>query len=206
MPRQAAAKTPTKKAPAKKAAPRRSTALVKTSAAIQAALALEARAIRAKKIYLMRRKGMDWFDIAEELQATEVDCKGLLEEALVSAADAYSDHMKSNLLTLEIDRLNALMASWWDAATEWREIHHFNVDGSVQVDSDGDPIVTRVPPSKDAAAIVRGTIMDRAKLQGLDTVDTTNVTYNTVIVTGNQDDYIKSLQQISEGVHAERTD
>ena len=123
----------------------------------------------AKAALLLRRQGMSMFDIAEELQLPESECREAIKKGMAKAAQLVSDAAKSELLALEVTRLDALQQAVWPAAMS------------------GD---TR---SVDAALKV---INQRAKLLGLEetTVDNRN---QTVVVAGDSKTYLEALRSVA---------
>ena len=161
-------------------APRKKVVSSQTAAEIleaeQSALAVEA--------YLLKQQGWSWWDIAEELHLSEGSAKRLIANGMTKAAEMVGDVSKRMLLVLEVDRLDALMAAHWRAATE-------DVD---RVDNHGNTVSE--PPDVRAAEFVLKTILARAKLEGLEVAESTAAA-STVVVSGNSEEYVAALKLIS---------
>lgn len=165
--------------------------LTSASKANAAALLAEAEDLRAKEAYELRRRGMPWWEIADRLNMSEAAVKNSVTSRIELAADMVGAHMKRQLLVMEVDRLDALMAAHWERATETRTV----------TDAEGNS--RTVFPDLDAAKYVADIVMKRAKLLGLDDMAQVNVTQQTVVVGGTSEEYIAALRLISGGRRVE---
>jgi len=129
--------------------------------------AYESDAQLALRAYQMRVSGSSWWDIAETLGISEGKAASLLAKRIQAAADLVDEGAKRHLLALEIERLDRLQEAMWDRALG------------------GD---TR------AADTVLRIITTRAKILGLDITSSSAVTNNTIVVTGNTEQYIAALE------------
>lgn len=125
------------------------------------------RAALALKAYRMRLKGASWWDIAEECSVTEAAAAHLIDEQMREAVTLVGEAQRSKMLAMEIARLDALQAGIWQTA----------VNGDVQ-----------------AIDRVLKIIAQRAKLLGLEDTTKQDVQINTVVISGNTDEYIRALQ------------
>ena len=121
--------------------------------------------------YQLKKAGHTWDEIATIVgygsgKVAAVETRRYITES----AAIISIEQREEILNLELDRLDALLNAVWNQAME------------------GD---TR---AVDSALKVINT---RAKLLALDTISTSGtVTNNTVVVTGNTEDFIRSLQRV----------
>lgn len=127
----------------------------------------EAENAKALRAYQMRVAGSSWWDIAEALEVTEGQAASLLAQKIQAAAQLVDEGAKRHLLALEVERLDRLQEAMWDRALG------------------GD---TR------AADTVLRIITTRAKILGLDITSSSAVTNNTIVVTGNTEQYIAALE------------
>lgn len=123
----------------------------------------------AKRALRMKRSGMSLFDIAENLQMTEMASNATIRRGLEMAQATIGFAERRELLAIEVDRLDALQFAVWDQAM------------------DGD---TR------AVETVLKIIAQRSRLLGLEQADT-GTTSTTVVVAGNHDAYVAALEQAS---------
>lgn len=124
--------------------------------------------------YQLRMQGMSWEEIANTVgYATGKSASVEVRRYVTDAATRLDKEQREEVLTIELDRLDALLNAVWTPAMS------------------GD---TR---AVDSCLKIIGT---RAKLLALDQLSatTTNVTNNTVVVTGKTEDFIRTLQEIDE--------
>lgn len=133
-----------------------------------------AEADKAYRAYQLHRSGMDWEEVAEKIgYASVMSAQVEVRQYITRAAVQMDNAKKEEVLHLELSRLDALQSAVWDDA----------MGGDTKaVDS------------------VLKIINTRAKLLGLDMVaqNSGNVTNNTVVVTGNTEDFIQSLNLVKE--------
>lgn len=122
----------------------------------------------ARRAFLMRQRGMAIFDIAEELGLTESTTGNLLRNAVQNAARLVSEGARSDLLAMEVTRLDAMQAAAWGAAMQ------------------GD---TR------AIDAILKVIAARAKLLGLEVPAVESVA-QMVVVSNDDGEYLRALKQI----------
>lgn len=135
----------------------------------------ERTSILAKRAYQLRTSGCTLDEVAEQLELPRGSVAGLIRNSMREASDLVSEGAKSELLLLEVSRLDALQRAVWPAAMN------------------GD---TR---SVDTALKV---IAQRAKLLGLEhaVIENTN---NTVVVAGDSAAYIAALRQAADSAFEE---
>lgn len=157
--------------------------LVAVEEASAAAVAAERENTLARQAYDLRQQGWDWFDIAEKLQVPEAQAKRLLSEKIKQAAELFDAGAKTDLLLLEVSRLDRLQRVLWERL----DLVLLGEDASTNT------IVTLVNA-------ILGIVRDRAKLFGLDAAAlTVNVEQvNTVVVPGKSDEYVAALRQLAE--------
>lgn len=115
----------------------------------------------AEQAYRMRMRGMDYRDIAEELQLMPDQVLRYIDSRMKRSANDLSSVEKQGILQLELDRLNKLQDAHWD--------HAMNGD----------------PKSTDAILKIMAL---RAKLLQLDTLDSTATTSNVLVVSGESEE------------------
>jgi hypothetical protein len=125
---------------------------------------------KARLAYEMRQDGKSWFTIAKALGITESAASMSVANAMEKAAAYVSTESKRQMLTLEVDRLDRLQDAYWPQA----------MGGNLR-----------------AADFALRTIMARAKLLQLDVIPETNVTNNTLVVTGSTEEYVAALRAIA---------
>jgi hypothetical protein len=84
---------------------------------VAAADAEEAQMRLAARALELRRSGMSWWDIAEALQLSEAAARKNAAAMVAAARSLVGEATKREQLDMEVDRLDALQAHWWDAAT-----------------------------------------------------------------------------------------
>lgn len=132
-------------------------------------LADEQTARIARAAYLLRQQGMSVFEISEQLKVTEAVIKHGIKLSMAEAARLITDETRSELLAMEVGRLDSLQNAVWPAAMA------------------GD---TR---AVDSALKI---IDKRAKLLGLEE-GFSESTSHTVVVAGDTQSYISALKQIA---------
>lgn len=148
------------------------THLVLADAAVVKADAVEKQAKLARKAHEMRLEGQSWWAIAEELKITEQVASHLVSERIRSAADLYDEGAKRQMLTVELERLDALQSAAWPQA------------------------MTGDTRSIDAVLKV---ITVRTRLLGLDDASGKQVTNNTIVVPGSSVEYVAALKAMTGG-------
>jgi len=148
-------------------------AMSQTNKAIVEAEKRERQTKLAKKAHQLRTEGASWFEIAEELKITENVASSLVADRVRAAAALVDEGAKRQILSLELERLDALQRSIWSTA----------------ITGDARAIDTAL---KIMAA--------RAKLLGLDeAINANQVTNNTIVVPGNPVEYVAALRAMSGG-------
>lgn len=148
-------------------------ALKQTRKAIADAEDRERQAQLAKRAHQLRTEGATWWEIAETLKITEEAASSLVSDRIRAAAALVDEGSKRLILSIELDRLDALQRAVWADAT-----------------------------SGDTRAIETALkVMDRrAKLLGLDgSINANQVTNNTIVVPGNPVEYVAALRAMSGG-------
>jgi len=127
---------------------------------------------QAYQAYQLHLSGKDWEEVAKTIgyssgKSAQVEVRQYITKAAVQMDNAK----REEVLTLELSRLDALQAAVWDAAME---------GDTKAVDS------------------VLKVMSHRAKLLGLELLaqNTGTVTNNTVVVTGNSEEFIQSLKLV----------
>lgn len=150
--------------------------VVKTQKALTAAQKREQKAQLSKKAYQMRMAGIKWWDIAEELQISEAAARKSVAERIEEVSEMVDYYEKREILSLELDRLDALQAALWPEAME----------------------------GKVSAVTAVLSVMDRrAKWLGFaEPQEQQSVTSNTIVIPGNTHEYIAALQQVRKEIEA----
>ena len=125
----------------------------------------------AKEVMNLRTKGMQISDIAAKFQFTEVELSNIINNALSRAADAMADNDKTELLALELMRLDQLQSGLWDQAQS------------------GD---------RQSTETILKIINQRTELLKLAS-DNAGTTHQTVVVQGDSASYIRALNRANEG-------
>lgn len=125
----------------------------------------------ARAAFGMRQRGMDMFEIAEQLQVTEEVVRAGMRITLEKAAELVTDGTRTEALAMELARLDSMQKSLWDDA----------LSGNIR-----------------AVEAVLKIIGQRAKLLGLEAATVENVN-QTVVVAGDSRAYIEALKSISAG-------
>lgn len=147
------------------------TAVAKVSAAQQAADELEARAVLARRALELKNMGKSWYAIAEALGITERAAGMLVKDALAEAAALVDEGHKRTMLAMEINRLDTLQEAVWADA----------IGGDVK-----------------AVETALRIIQTRAKVLGLDSMPTSTVNHNTIVVAGTSEEYVAALRRVVE--------
>jgi len=148
-----------------------SKALARTNKALSEANEAEQRAKLAKKAHDLRLEGQTWWQIAEALKITETAAAGLVSEAIRYAATLVDESAKHQMLTVELNRLDALQRAVWPAAMA------------------GD--------SRSVESVLK-IMTHRSKLLGLEDATTgKQITNNTIVVPGNPAEYVAALQAMT---------
>ena len=127
----------------------------------------------AVRAYKMRRDGMSWWDIAEDLGIPEHAASALVSEKIAAVADLIDIGQRRVLLTMELDRLDQLQRAVWADA----------LGGDTK--------------AVDACLKI---IDKRAKLLGLENATWQQVTNNTIVVQGNTNEYVAALQAVKTDI------
>lgn len=153
--------------------PSTAVALKRTRKAIADAEDRERQAKLAKRAHQLRTEGATWWEIAETLKITEEAASSLVSDRIRAAAALVDEGSKRQILTMELDRLDALQRAIWATALT------------------GD---TR------AIETALKIMNQRSKLLGLDDAMSGNqVTNNTIVVPGNPVEYVAALRAMSGG-------
>lgn len=139
----------------------------------------------ARQAFELRLKGRSWWAIAEELQVTESKARGLLDRAIQVASDLVSAHAKTQILAMELERLDALHEAHWTRATE----------GYSGYDKDGNEV--EIGPDVRAGEFILKVAQQRARLLGLEDANA-GTTHTTVVVGGTSPEYIEALRRIAD--------
>lgn len=137
----------------------------------------------ARRAYELRQAGHDWFSIAEQLQIPEASAKKLISAKLQQAAELYDVGAKTELLMLEVSRLDTLQRVLW---TRLDEASHDDEVGASTIVAYANQILQIV---KQRTALLG---LDAAALQ------VTVEAVNTVVVPGNSEEYVAALRQLAE--------
>lgn len=152
--------------------PRKSTKkdMVAVKKANSAAILMEKQNEQARRALAMRKMGRSWWDISETLGISENQASQLVSVAINEAAALVNEGMKRSLLAMEVERLDDLQAAIWSDA----------IGGDLK-----------------AVETTLKIIQARAKVLGLDNIQTTSVTNNTIVVAGTSEEYIAALRQVA---------
>lgn len=137
-----------------------------------AALLLERQNEQARKALELRRAGKSLFEIAEELQLTEYAVTGLVHRAIAEASALVNSATKTELLALEVQRLDQLQTAVWDAA----------LSGDLK-----------------AVETTIKLIQARTKLLGLEDDPNAGTRVRAVVIPPGMGEYAMSLEMISRG-------
>lgn len=132
----------------------------------------EARARKndlAIRAHQMRREGVPWWDIAEELGITEQVAARLVSDRIAAAAELVDQGQRRTLLTMELDRLDQLQRAVWADA----------IGGDTRAVETALKIIDK-----------------RARLLGLENATGQTVTNNTIVVPGNTVEYVAALRAV----------
>lgn len=132
------------------------------------AAAIEERRKVSIRAYQLRQSGMSWYRVAEELGITGENARRSVAELVHMASEVVDEGLRSQFLSMEVGRLDALQSAVWPDA----------ITGDLQ--------------AIDRALKI---IAERAKLLGLYNPATTAVTNNTIVVQGGTDEYIAALRR-----------
>lgn len=144
--------------------------VVAVKKANSAALLMEKQNEMARRALSMRKMGRSWWDIAESLQISENQASQLVSHAINQAAALVDEGMKRSLLAMEVERLDDLQAAIWADA----------LGGDLK-----------------AVETTLKIIQARAKVLGLDNIQTTSVTNNTIVVAGTSEEYVAALKRVA---------
>ena len=147
----------------------KSTELTKTKKALAEAEERERLNDLAIRAHRMRREGIAWWDIAENLGITERAAAALVSERIAAAAELVDQGQRRTLLTMELDRLDQLQRAVWIDA----------IGGDTR-----------------AVETCLKIIDKRAKLLGLENANGQTVTNNTIVVPGNTVEYVAALRAV----------
>jgi len=125
---------------------------------------------QARLAYEMRQDGKSWYSIAKALGLTESAASQSVARAMEQAAAYVSTESKRQMLELEVARLDRLQDAYWAQA----------MGGNLR-----------------AADFALRVIQARAKVLQLDTIPETNITNNTLVVTGSSEEYVAALRAIA---------
>lgn len=136
-----------------------------------AAVLQEEQNALAMKAFQMRKAGASWWQIAEDLKISEQQAGMLVHNRIKEAAKLVDEGAKRTMLTMEVDRLDTLQQAIWNDA----------------ISGDRQAIET-------ALKIIQA----RAKVLGLDSIPTSTVTNNTIVVAGTSEEYVAALKRVAE--------
>jgi len=142
-----------------------------TKKALQAADAQYAENERIMTAYKMKKEGRSWWQIAEALKISEYQASRLVSQAITVASSLVDNAYKRELLSMELDRLDDLQRAVWQDA----------INGDLK-----------------AVETALKIIQTRAKVLGLDNVQSATVTNNTIVVAGTSEEYINALRQAAQ--------
>lgn len=137
-----------------------------------AATLMENRNRLAHEAMLLRRKGLDYYQIAERLGVSAQDARRTVAEAIRDAAALVDEATKAELLYMEVARLDAMQAYVWNDV-EQGDIH--------------------------AGEYVLKLIQARMKALNIGQEDQVGTTVNAVVVPTNQAEYVAALRLIASG-------
>ena len=139
--------------------------------AVPESIVLEAQ--RPYRAYQLHLSGKSWDIVAAEEGYPNGDAaRSEVRRYLTEGRALVSEWTRHEMLAIELARLDALQAACWDAA-----------------------IGGKLP----AIALARDLIISRIKVQRLDEVgDEGDVKARTVVVHGNEDNYVTTLERLSE--------
>lgn len=141
---------------------------------------------QGQREYEMRLQGKAWPEIARKCGHSSAEAARIAHSRYVQRASlAMSKEKRAEALAMEVERLDALQAAYWEAA----------VKGRSDPDFPGMPMI----PDAKAADIVLKVIDRRAKLLGLDEADRTTAGPRTVVVTGDSEQYVATLKALIDG-------
>lgn len=142
----------------------------RTNKAVTAANKRELTRQKAKKAYQLRQAGASWWDIAEELKVSEPQVRKSVAELINDAADTVDYYERRQVLSLELNRLDALQQAVWADA----------MDGKV------------------TAVQAALSIMDRrAKWLGFaEPPEQQSATATTIVVPNDSKSYLAALEQV----------
>lgn len=163
--------------------------LVRTRKAIAEAEDREAQDALNRRAFELRRAGKSWWAIAEELEITEGAARMSVDQVVSQVSEMVSEHAKRSLLVMEVDRLDELMAAYWNQAVNWQQV--------TTVGADGQETTRMEPPNMRAGEFILKVMAQRTKLLGLDDMSHAAVTQQTVIVAGTSEEYIAALRSVS---------
>lgn len=137
-----------------------------------AAMLQQRRNELAREAYDLHVAGKTYYEIGVELGLAASESKRLVVNTIREAAAMVDSETKSDLLDLEVRRIDALQNAVWPQAME----------GNVR-----------------AGMHVLALILARAKLLGLDVDAVAGTTVNAVVVPANEEQYAAALRMIASG-------
>lgn len=136
----------------------------------------ERRNEMAVRAHALRKSGMSWYDIGNELGLAHTEARRMADEVIRAASDLVDEGMRQQLLALEVARLDDLQRAFWSDA----------LGGDV-----------------DAARFVLQVIRERARLERLDADDSAAApTVAAVVVPASTEEYAEALRMIAAGGRA----
>jgi len=178
-----ARKTPAKKAPAKKttgplAQSARKTAATKpakktSTSRRKPSASLEVEVFEpAYEAHKLRLTGMGWRDVARLTgYADEDTAERSVAYYLSKAAAEMTQEMRQAALRTALDRYDELLQAWWSRALRLNPVA---VNGVLKL------------------------LAQRAKLEGLEATDETPKTSQTIVITGNSEEYVTRLKALAD--------
>jgi hypothetical protein len=179
-----ARQTPAKRAPAKKATAPRAQPARKTAA--KKAPATRTSTSRRKpsaspevevfepayEAHKLRLTGMGWRDVARLTgYADEDTAERSVAYYLSKAAAEMTQEMRQAALRTALDRYDELLQAWWSRALRLNPVA---VNGVLKL------------------------LAQRAKLEGLEATDETPKTSQTIVITGNSEEYVTRLKALAD--------
>jgi hypothetical protein len=146
--------------------------VVDISKAKSSALVAERRNKLAQQAYQLHVAGKSYYQIGVELGLPAAESKKLVAQTIRDAAKLVDDATKTDLLLLELARLDAMQAAVWDRVME----------GHVS-----------------SGEYVLHLLQQRVKLLELDAGTVVNNTVNAVVVPANEEQYAAALRVIASG-------
>lgn len=137
-----------------------------------AATLMERRNKLAHEALLLRRKGLDYYQIADKLGVSAADARRTVAEAIKAAAALVDEATKAELLYMEVARLDAMQTYVWDDVEA----------GDIR-----------------AGEYVLKLITERMKALKIGQEEASSTTVNAVVVPTSEAEYVAALRLIASG-------